>query len=207
MKILFQGDSVTDCDRSRTDETDLGKGYVPYTAALLRERFPETAFTFVNRGVSGNRSADLVARFEADFAAVRPDVVSVMIGVNDTWRRYDSNDPTDEKTFYKNYRTVLEGIRARLGAKIVMLEAFLADVPDKPFREDFNRKLDMTRMLAREYADAYVPLDGLFAAACVEHEPTFWTADGIHPAEPGKQLIAQYAAAAIGTVIGRLQNA
>ncbi len=192
MRILFQGDSVTDAGRSREDLADLGTGYPLYAAAQLRERHPDREWTFINRGVSGNRTGDLLARWQEDCLDLKPDLVSILIGINDTWRAFDADDPTMTERFKDNYRRVLEETRRRTHAKILLLEPFvLHDTPDKDaWRADLDPKIQAVRRLAREYADGYVPLDGLFAAACVEKGPLHWTADGVHPVQAGAKLIA-----------------
>ena len=81
-------------------------------------------------------------------------------------------------------------IKEKTNAKILIIEQFLLPVPDKEFfREDLNGKIDITRRLAREFADCYIPLDGLMAKACVGCEPTHWSADGVHPNENGSDFI------------------
>lgn len=192
MRVLFQGDSVTDCGRSREDLTDLGPGYPRFAAALLRERRPGQDWEFLNRGVGGNRTDHLLARWQEDCIALQPDILSILIGINDTWRAFDSNDPTTTEQFEANYRRLLEDVRRNTRAKILLLEPFvLHDTPDKDaWRPDLDPKIGVVRRLAREYAAAYVPLDGLFAAACVEREPSYWAGDGVHPTEAGARLIA-----------------
>ena len=106
--ILFQGDSVTDCGRSRDSDDQLGSGYANMIAAQFAVRFPELKARFVNRGVSGNRVKDLAARWDEDCIALQPDVVSILIGINDTWRRFDSQDPTSAEN-YLNPR--IDGVR------------------------------------------------------------------------------------------------
>ena len=88
MKILFQGDSVTDAGRDRSNPHDMGEGYPRYASAMIQDSYPDTGFEFVNLGISGNRTADLVSRLESDFVDVQPDIVSVMIGINDVWHHY-----------------------------------------------------------------------------------------------------------------------
>ena len=128
-RILFQGDSVTDCGRDRDDPTALGYGYVMLTAAALQARAPELDLTILNRGIGGNRSRDLVARWSEDCVDLAPDWVSIMIGINDTWRRYDSNDPTTAEQFESAYRTLLQRVTAETSARIVLCEPFLLDYP------------------------------------------------------------------------------
>ena len=97
-KILFQGDSITDSGRDRENDT-LGFGYVNYISAFFQSMYPEHGCTFINRGISGNRSSDLCERWTRDCIDLRPDVLSIMIGINDTWRKFDSNDPTTIRSF------------------------------------------------------------------------------------------------------------
>ena len=93
MKVLFQGDSITDAGRDYADPHHLGDGYPKYAAEAIRDRFPDETFEFINLGISGNRTTDLLERWQKDCIAVQPDVLSILIGINDTWRRYDSNLP------------------------------------------------------------------------------------------------------------------
>ncbi len=202
MRILFQGDSVTDAGRSREDLSDLGPGYAKYVAEKLKSEMPETRFEFINRGVSGNRVRDIVARSNEDLVDLDPDIVTVLIGVNDTWRRFDMNDPTTADEFEATYKTLLETIKSKTHAKIIMIEAFvLYGMGRDEFREDLDLKLDKTRTLAMQYADAYIPLDGILAAECVGRSPAELSDDGIHPNEGGRRFIAPYVAEAIKKVM------
>lgn len=194
MKILFQGDSITDAGRNREDCHDLGSGYPKYAAENIRSRFPDRELEFVNLGVGGDRTWDLLRRWQADCIDIQPDVVSILIGINDTWRAFDSNAPTTAAEYEANYRKLLEDIRQHTKAKILILEPFLLhNTPDKDnWREDLNAKIMAARRLAREYADVFVPLDGLFAAASVQKPPAYWAADGVHPTEEGARFIGEY---------------
>ena len=185
MKVLFQGDSITDAGRDRSDPHDLGSGYPLYAARYIREAMPDTEFEFLNLGISGNQTSDLIIRLNDDFLDVGADVVSILIGVNDTWHRAATREYLDDLVFEQNYRTVLEAVK-KTGAKIMMLEPFLLPVPDKLyFYEDLYKKILIVRKLAREYADAYVALDGRLAEASLEREPTYYAADGVHPTPDG----------------------
>ena len=108
--VLFQGDSITDAGRLRDDPEHMGGGYAALAAAWFSARFPERRVRFLNRGISGNRTADLRARWQRDCIDLRPDWVSILIGINDTWRRYDRSDPTSTEAFAANYRAILEQI-------------------------------------------------------------------------------------------------
>ena len=93
MKIVFFGDSVTDCNRVYDDPANLGDGYVKYTTDSLVNTFDDMDFEFFNRGISGNRTCDLLARLDKDVIEHQPDIVTILIGINDTWRKFDMNDP------------------------------------------------------------------------------------------------------------------
>ena len=97
MKILFQGDSITDADRDREDPHNLGNGYPKDAARFLKEKFPEIDFEFIDLGISGNQTIDLVNRLQSDFIDIQPDIVSILIGVNDTWHRADTREWLDNQ--------------------------------------------------------------------------------------------------------------
>ncbi len=193
MKILFQGDSITDWGRDRGDIHNLGNGYPKFTAELIREAYPETEFEFINLGISGNQTKDLVDRLQSDFIDIQPDLVSIHIGINDTWHRAADRNWLGNDIFEAQYRKVLTEIKEKTNAKILIIEQFLLPVEDKLFfREDLNPKIDITRKLAREFADFYIPLDGLMAQACVEKDAYHWSEDGVHPNDNGAKLIAGF---------------
>jgi lysophospholipase L1-like esterase len=190
--ILFQGDSITDAGRERSDPESLGYGYANLIAAWLSAQHPAKHLRFLNRGIGGDRASNLRQRWQADCLDLKPDWVSILIGINDTWRRYDSGDATSAEVYEQNYRAILEQTRA-LGAGIIILEPFVLPTPaDRiAWREDLDPKIAVARRLAREFAALYVPLDGAFAAAAVQRVPEFWLFDGVHPTHAGHALIAQ----------------
>lgn len=190
--ILFQGDSITDAGRNRNDSGDLGRGYALMAAARMQAAHPAKGLRCLNRGISGNRVTNLAERWSRDCLDLKPDLVSILIGINDVWRRYDSDDPTDLAAFVEGYRDILVQT-ASIGAAIVLCEPFLLPVNDerKTWREDLDPKIQAVRDLAREFAVALVPYDGLFAAAAVTAEPASWAGDGVHPSPAGHALMAQ----------------
>lgn len=192
--ILFQGDSVTDCGRNRDNLFDLGVGYPLVISSLLYHRFADLNLTFLNKAVSGDRVENLTARWKADCLELspKPTVVSILIGINDVWRRYDSDSPCSLEKFTEGYRGLLTDIKEKLGARIVMLEPFVNPYPDdrKAWREDLDPKLQAVRALATEFGAVLVPLDGAFAAAYARHPEGYYSADGVHPSYAGHGLIA-----------------
>ncbi len=193
--VLFQGDSITDCGRDRSDITSLGAGYPSVVAKLYAALFPDTKVTFVNKGISGNRVANLLERYEEDFKAVKPDVLSILIGINDTWRRYDNNDPTNAEEYEKNYRELISRVKRDLPeCKLIIIEPFvLNSLPDRAsWREDLDPKIQAVRKLAKEFADYYIPMDGIYAKAEVErYSCEQLAADGVHPTALGHSIIAE----------------
>ncbi len=189
MKILFQGDSVTDADRDRSDPHDLGQGYPKYAAAMIREFFPNMEFEFINQGISGDRTGNVLSRMETDIIDFQPDIVSLMIGINDVWWRVLSIEETDQ-SFEQNITAILEGIKTRTNAKILLIQPFLLDVEDKrALRGDLNGKQAIVLRLAEKYADAYLAVDDLFAEKAPD--PAIYASDGVHPSTEGARFIAK----------------
>lgn len=191
--VLFQGDSITENWRRHIDGADLGIGYAQVIAARYGYQHPEHGVTFLNRGIGGNRVTDLAARWQQDCLDLKPTLVSIYIGINDTWRRYDDNNPMSAEQFYAVYRELLTVTREELGAQIVLIEPFLLPVREEQWawREDLDPKIQAVRQLAREFRLPYVPLDGMFAAAATQTGPEFWAPDGVHPSAAGNGMIAE----------------
>jgi len=189
IRLLFQGDSITDAGRNREDYHDLGRGYPKYAAALLQKRYPEIEFEFIDLGISGNQTKDLVARLEKDFVEIQPDLVSIMIGINDVWH-YAGKEWLDTDLFEERYRAVLTALKEKTSAKIMIIEPFLIPGAEKDFfREDLWKKIEVCRKLAREFADVYLPTDGLLQAAFIGDDPLSYAADGVHPTAKGAEFI------------------
>ena len=135
--VLFQGDSVTDVGRIYTEQDDLGKGYPLFISGLFNALYPNINVKFMNRGINGNRTVDLRRRWTEDCIDLEPTVVSILIGINDCWRRYDNNDPTSIDEFVENYRTILDRTRNELDARIILCEPFV--LPTPPDRRMWRR--------------------------------------------------------------------
>jgi acyl-CoA thioesterase I len=127
--VLFTGDSVTDSGRSRENPDDLGFGYAVLAASWYSALYPEKQVRFLNRGISGNRVCDLRNRWQTDCLDLHPDVVSILIGINDTWRAFDSHDPTSTADFERDYRAILDLSQAQ-GSRLVLCEPFVLPVPE-----------------------------------------------------------------------------
>lgn len=191
--VLFQGDSITDCGRNYRDAESLGTGYAHFVAAEFGRKYPQKQVRFLNRGISGNRVVDLQDRWQRDCLDLNPSWVSIYIGINDTWRRYDNNEATSAEDFYEGYRKLILRTKENTAAKLLLIEPFVLPVPEdrKRWREDLDPKIQGVRELAREFQTLYVPLDGLFAAASTQTPPAYWAPDGVHPSPAGHSLIAE----------------
>ena len=192
MKILFQGDSVTDAGRDRSDPHDMGTGYPKYASAMISDAHPDIDFEFINLGISGNRTENLVARLQSDFVEIAPDVVVLLIGVNDVWHHFSHNIDTPAKTFESNLRLILTTIKETMGAKLLMVEPFLLYGSDKVHMlEELDEKIRIERALAQEFADVYLPMHALFAAETVNTPYTDFSGAGVHPNAGGSCFIAE----------------
>lgn len=193
--ILFQGDSITDCGRDYLDSASLSEGYPGQVAKLYRTLFPNDSINFINKGVSGDRVRNLLERYEEDINKIRPDFISILVGINDTWRRYDSNDPTTPEDFKKTYTTLLENIKRDLPqTKIMIMEPFLLHtetIRTAWHEDDLDAKIQVVRFVARKYADYFLPLDGIFQSYLTEgYNESELSEDGVHPASQGHSIIA-----------------
>jgi lysophospholipase L1-like esterase len=190
--LLFQGDSVTEGSRVLCEPGDIGTGYVGMIRDMLNERYPGRDLTVLNRGISGNKVSDLARRWDADCEALKPDVVTILIGINDTWHRFKhgSGHVTD-MMFYDDYREILEKTK-KLTDRILLMEPFLLPVDEEMhgWRGDLDGKIHAARRLAVEFGALYVPLDGLFAAAYARDGMELYAPDGVHPTAAGCGLIA-----------------
>jgi len=191
--VLLQGDSITDTARDRESGDCLGRGYALMLGAWCSCNFPEENVKFLNRGLSGNRVIDLLSRIEKDFIEIRPSWISILIGVNDCWRRYDRDDPTSAEVFEERYRNLLTRLKQDTTAKIILCEPFL--LPVKPeqekWREDLDPKISVVKKMAEEFNTLLVPLSSTFLNAAKRKPMEHWSKDGVHPTPAGHMLIAQ----------------
>lgn len=197
-RVLFIGDSITDAGRDRADEADLGVGWAMMAAAWFTARHPGHRVSFRNRGVSGDRVRDLRARWADDCLALAPQVVSVLIGINDTWRRYSSGEVTTVEEFATDYRHLLATTREALpDVRLVLMEPFLIPVDDlqRRWREDLDPKVDVVRKLAAEFDATLVAVDTMFHHPDVDDR--VWTDDGVHLTPAGHAVLAQQWLAAV----------
>lgn len=188
MRILFQGDSITDGNRGRTDDPNhiMGHGYAFSIASKLGAEHPE--IEFINRGVSGNTVIDLLARWTIDAIQLNPDIVSILIGTNDTrpWNIFPDR-------FESIYRMLLQDLPH---AKFILCEPFKfqGDFTDdewnrrKTLLKEYQKRI---RKIAEDTGSIFVPLQDLFENACNRAPLSHWIWDGTHPTVAGHYLLMQ----------------
>jgi lysophospholipase L1-like esterase len=201
--VLFQGDSITDAGRNRDDSESLGFGYALFAASWFQAQHPEKPVRFLNRGISGNRICDLQTRWGKDCLELKPVLVSILIGINDTWRRYDQNDPTTTEQFESGYRNILTQT-INIGAKLVLCEPFILHVSEDRirYREDLDPKIEVVNKLAKEFNAILIPFDKIFQEVSKLRPPAFWAVDGVHPTPAGHALMAQHWLKAFEPLLG-----
>lgn len=198
--ILFQGDSITDCGRKNDWGHNMGFGYATMVGAALGAAEPYQ-YRFINKGVSGNRIVDLYARIKKDMINLKPDYMSILIGVNDVWHEFGEQNGVDAEKFEMVYCLLIEELKAALPElKIMILEPFAlpaaaTNPEDKPeryaqFRGETEKRAAAAKRIAEKYGLVFVPLQKLFDEAdATAPAPGYWLWDGVHPTAAGHELI------------------
>lgn len=199
--ILFQGDSITDASRHREMDRYMGSGYANMAAGVLGAEHPGD-YSFLNRGISGNRIVDLYARIKQDIINLKPDYLSILIGVNDVWHEYTRQNGVDAEKFELIYSLMIEEIKLALpDIKIIILEPFVLQGSKTCTSEEFPGRWEYfskevplraraAKRIAEKYGLVFVPLQETFDAAVrVESSEGYWLVDGVHPSAAGHELI------------------
>lgn len=197
--ILFTGDSITDCGRGREESQNhvLGQGYPNLIASKLGNLYAEQQPLFLNRGISGDRVSDLYARWNEDAISLKPDFISILIGINDVWRTMNGLPTGVTDRFERIYRHLLEETREVLpDASLVLCEPFV--LPGSATQQGWNGWQDkvqhyseVLRGLAEAYGAVFVPLQGAFDRAAQRADAAYWLWDGVHPTAAGHDIIAE----------------
>jgi lysophospholipase L1-like esterase len=198
--ILFQGDSITDWGRDHNktvpnDNSALGNSYVLLTAAELLEKYAPKNLQIYNKGVGGNKVFQLADRWDTDTLALKPNVLSIHIGVNDFWHTLGGGYKGTIETYISDYKKLLDRTKTTLpGIKIIIGEPF-AMIGTKSVDEKWYPTFDLFRKAARDIAAEYdlpfIPYQTIFNNALKFAPATYWTLDGVHPSLAGAKLMAQ----------------
>ena len=196
MRFLFQGDSITDAGRGDYESPQaLGTGYPRILAADLTYRNPE--YEVLNGGISGNRVVDLLARWKKDCLNLKPDVLTILIGVNDVWHELNWQNGVSAELFEEIYNILLRETKKALPeTRLVLMGAYLThgaatDADWDRFAKEVALRREITKRLAEVYHAEFIDLQKLFDDALETAPASHWTADGVHPTVAGHKLIAE----------------
>lgn len=197
--VVFQGDSITDAGRNKKRELpnnagSFGGGYAHLTASWLLEALAAHELTIYNRGISGNKVYQLAERWDKDCINLKPNVLSILIGVNDYWHfRNGKYDGTPE-LYERDFRKLLEGTREALpDIKLLICQPFIlteTTAVDESWLEPFSAYQEIARKISDEFMATWVPFQDAFDKAIEVAHPSYWANDGVHPSMAGAQLMA-----------------
>ena len=195
-RLVMIGDSITDCGRARPigRPGGLGSGYVHFVYALIAARYSDRIVEVLNTGISGNRVTDLRGRWDTDVLALHPDWLSIMIGINDVWRHYDSPFNTPQVSIGE-YESILEDLVVRtqptVKGLVLMTPYFIEANRQDPMRAEMDQFGEVVRRLARKHKTVFVDTQAAFDAY-LAHRPTqTLCGDRVHPNDIGHMILAK----------------
>lgn len=198
--ILFQGDSITDAGRGKdnmepNNPRALGYGYAFLAAAELRKEYAAKNLQCYNRGISGNKVYQLADRWQEDCLDLEPDVLSILIGVNDYWHTRSGRYDGTPEVYYEDFRALLErtknelpDVQLMIGQPYVLEEG---SAVDQSWFPEFGEYRKLARKIATEFDATWIPYQEAYDAHSKEVDPTYWSGDGVHPSMAGAELMAQ----------------
>ena len=197
--VLFQGDSITDAGRDKkrqlpNDASSFGNGYALMAGAALLNELADKKLTVYNRGISGNKVYQLRDRWQKDCLDLKPDILSILIGVNDYWHKRSGNYDGTVEVYENDFRALLKRTKQALpNTQLVICEPFSltgGSAIGEGWQEEFEPYRQVARKLAKEFDTLFVPYQSIFDEA-IKHAPaTYWSGDGVHPSMAGAQLMA-----------------
>ena len=198
-KLLFIGDSVTDCDRAKPDGEGLfealGKGYVSYVNALLQAVYPEFGIRVVNKGISGHTVRDLKDRWQEDVIAQKPDYLSIMIGINDVWRQYDTPFIKEWHVYIDEYEQTLRNLvietKPLVKSLVLMTPFYLESNEQDKMRQTMDQYGQVVRKIAEETDCLLVDTQAAFNEVLKDLYPATLAWDRVHPSSAGHMVLAR----------------
>jgi lysophospholipase L1-like esterase len=184
--ILFIGDSITDADRNRQCYRPFGSGYVHFVANFLLAKYPTYNLNIINRGISGNTIRDLKKRWQRDCLDHKPDILSVLIGVNDVWRRFASEAELPfavfDDEYEKTYRQLLDEVKQNCFSRLVICEPFMfCDDLNNPMFSQLRHYVQVVRKIAADFNAVLVPFQTAIDEQIKTVPPEKWSDDMVHP--------------------------
>jgi lysophospholipase L1-like esterase len=198
--ILFQGDSITDAGRKKDDplvnsQPALGNGYAWLAASQLLVDRPNDGLKIFNRGISGNKVYQLAERWQADCLDLKPDVLSILIGVNDFWHKHKHGYKGTLEKYETDYLALVKRTKNALpNVTLVICEPFVLKVGavDDAWSPEFDGYREAAKHVAEEAGAVFVPFQAMFDLAAKIAPPERWLGDGVHPAPDGAALMAHW---------------
>jgi lysophospholipase L1-like esterase len=194
--LLFIGDSITACGRQTPvgQGAGLGSGYVSLINAWLEAAYPEIRVHVLNTGIGGNRVTDLEVRWQTDMLDLKPDVLSVMIGINDVWRQFDSApflDQVNVGQFEATYRRILDLARPKVRSMILLSPFYLESNREEPMRRMMDQYGEIVRRLAGDYEAHFVDVQAAFDRHMAHRATQSLCGDRVHANLGGHMIIAR----------------
>jgi lysophospholipase L1-like esterase len=197
--FLFQGDSITDGNRTRNSDWNhvMGHGYQYIIASKLWYDYPKKNFHFYNRGISGNKVTDLAARWQKDTLDLKPDILSILIGINDTAAFLSGNKDFTAEQYESGYRELLQQTKQQLpNVQLILCEPFILPVGKvkekwEEYSNEVKKRQEVVRRLSAEHHAIFVAFQDAFNKALSKAPAEYWIWDGIHPMPAGHELMAR----------------
>ena len=200
-KMLFIGDSITDCGRSPAGKyvnvEDMGSGYVMLVIGWLQALYPERNLCFVNKGVSGNTILDLKARWRGDVIDQKPDWLSIMIGINDVWRQFDrphhmvGENYISPERFEETYQELINQVRSDLKGLIIASPFYLEPNREEPMRQRMDQYSKIAKNIAEKNDALFINTQQAFDDYLTRAHHMTLSADRVHPNVAGHTIIAR----------------
>lgn len=199
LTFLFQGDSITDGNRGRNDDPNhiMGHGYAFSIASRAGATYPREGLIFLNRGISGNTVWDLSKRWQKDTINLKPDVLSILVGINDADRALREPEKHTIEDFHNHYRELLISTLATApDCKLVLCQPFYAPVGRvkenwSAWQKEVESRQKVVHLLSKEFNTIYVPFQEAVNAAILQAPVEYWIWDGIHPTVAGHEILAR----------------
>lgn len=204
-RLLFIGDSITDVGRKPEGEglfEALGRGYVVKVDALLQATYPQLKIRTTNMGTSGNTVRNLAARWDNDVIARKPDFLSIMIGINDVWRQFDTAWQKEWGVDLAEYEQTLDGLCARtrpdLKGLVLMTPYYIEPNRKDAMRARMDQYGAVVKKLAKKHKAVFVDTQAAFDAFLKHQHPNALAWDRVHPSETGHMILARAFLDAVG---------
>lgn len=199
-RILFQGDSITDAGRDRkiidpNSTQALGNGYALLTAAKLLKEYVDKDVQIYNRGISGHKVPQLQERWQTDCIDLKPDILSILIGINDYWHKRSGNYSGNAQDFKNQYENLIESTLENLpDVTLIIGEPFgvkgVRHVTDDWYPE-LQEYQDVARQISKQYDTLFIPYQHIFDEAIKKADGAYWTTDGVHTSLAGAELMSE----------------